>query len=453
MSLTSPGRLSPMKISLISFLVLGILLNLVSCDLAQIPIWQVARPTQSAMTPSTLLPPTVTPSQATPAITPTFPAGTTPPPTLKIWLPPQFNPDGDSQASALLKARLQAFAALHPGLKIEVRIKASIGNGGLLDTLAATSAAAPAALPDLVALSRSDLEAATLKGLLFPFNSKSIVSENPDWFNYARQMALIQGSTFGMPFAGDALVLVFRPSQNPKPPGDWNGLILLHQNGVLAFPAADPQSLLTLALYESTGAPVEDTQQRPTLNADALTSVLKIYASGAKEGAFPYWLTQYSTDAQSWQAFQDKRSNWVVTWTSRYLSELPPDGAVLPLFPVAKSSLTLATGWEWALVSPQAGQRELSTQLAEFLVDSNFLACWTAAAGYLPTRPSALAGWPNHSLQTMLNPVVISAQLRPSNETLIGLGPILEDAAIQVLKGQIDPAQAAQTAVDHLKGP
>src|SRR5450756_1794730 len=146
MSLTSPGRLSPMKISLISFLVLGILLNLVSCDLAQIPIWQVARPTQSAMTPSTLLPPTVTPSQATPAITPTFPAGTTPPPTLKIWLPPQFNPDGDSQASALLKARLQAFAALHPGLKIEVRIKASIGNGGLLDTLAATSAAAPAAV-------------------------------------------------------------------------------------------------------------------------------------------------------------------------------------------------------------------------------------------------------------------------------------------------------------------
>lgn len=438
----------------VALAILAMAAALPGCDtFTHLPFWSTAQKTSPVgVTPTFITPAPPQNKTLTPGNTPTSLSVTPAPPPLTLWLPPQFDPDGNNLAAGLLKDRLKAFSDAHGGIKIVVRIKATSGPGGLLDALSATSAAAPAALPNLVALSRSDLETATLKGLLYPFDGKVIASDNPDWYNYARQMAYLQGSPYGLPFAGDAMILVYRPSLNPKPPVDWNGLIQLHENGALSFPASDPQSTLTLALYESTGAPIEDSQQRPTLNADAFASVLKIYASGAKEGVFPYWLTQYSTDAQAWQVFQDKRVNWVVTWTSRYLSVLPPDGAILPLFSLSKTPFTLATGWEWALVSPQPGQRDLSTQLAEFLVDSNFLSRWTSAAGYLPTRPSALAGWSDRSLQAMLNQVVLSAQLRPSSETMLIVGPVMEDAVLQVLKGQADPTQAAQTAADHLKG-
>jgi ABC-type glycerol-3-phosphate transport system substrate-binding protein len=97
-------------------------------------------------------------------------------------------------------------------------------------------------------------------------------------------------------------------------------------------------------------------------------------------------------------------------------------------------------------------RRTLAVRLAEYLVDSTFLSQWTSAAGYLPTRPTALAAWSDQSLQALLSQVVLSAQARPGYEIMGGLGPILRDATLQVLKDQVDPKQAATQAVTRLKG-
>jgi maltose-binding protein MalE len=339
----------------------------------------------------------------------------------------------------------------HNNIPIEVRIKAVSGIGGLLDALSAANTAAPLALPDLVALSRSDLEVAALKGLLAPFDGSSSTFDDADWFAYARQMALLQGSSFGLPFAGDALVLLYRPTQVMSIPANWD--TLLSQGGILAFPAGDPQALFTLSLYLSAGGEVEDSQHRPVLNSEALVKVLKLFEKGTTNKNIPAWLTQYQTDGQAWQAFKEQRSAWVVTWVSNYLAELPADTTLLPLLPVGNQPLTIATGWVWALGKPQALANSLSVELAESLVKGDFLAKWTAAAGYLPPRPTALAGWTNQSLQSLLSQVVLSAQLRPANDLMVSLGPALRDATLQVLKGQNDAVQAAQAASEHLKGP
>ena len=58
----------------------------------------------------------------------------------------------------------------------------------------------------MVALSRADLEVAALKGLVFPLDGVSTVIDEADWYDYARQLAMVQGTTFALPFAGDALV-------------------------------------------------------------------------------------------------------------------------------------------------------------------------------------------------------------------------------------------------------
>src|SRR4030066_1514920 len=65
---------------------------------------------------------------------------------LRIWLPPEFDPAGNSPASMLLRTRLEEFATESPEIKLEVRAKALDGAGGFLDALAAANPAAPLAL-------------------------------------------------------------------------------------------------------------------------------------------------------------------------------------------------------------------------------------------------------------------------------------------------------------------
>jgi hypothetical protein len=107
-------------------------------------------------------------------------------------LPPSFDPDSGDYGSC--QKRLDEFTQQHPGIELEVRVKALSGTGGLLDSLVTTSAAAPQAMPDLVALSREDLESAALKGLLHTYTGPTDIQDGPDWYDYARQLAQIQNS-------------------------------------------------------------------------------------------------------------------------------------------------------------------------------------------------------------------------------------------------------------------
>jgi ABC-type glycerol-3-phosphate transport system substrate-binding protein len=286
---------------------------------------------------------------------------------------------------------------------------------------------------------------------VFPFDGLSTVIDENDWYSYARQLAMVQGATFALPFAGDALLVAYRPALVVAPPADWEAIFRLGQP--LAMPAGDSQALLVLALYQSLGGQVEDAQRRPMLQPEVLSQVLQVLADGEQRGIFPYWLSQYETYAQTWQAYRDERVNALVTWASDYLTNLPVDTAAVALPPLAETRLTLATSWGWAVADPDPERRALSVRLAEFLADGDFLPEWPEAAGYLPTRPSALAAWTDGSLQTLLSTVAISAQARPTNDLLVSQGPVLKEATLKVLKRESDPTQAAQAAAEHLSAP
>ena len=411
-----------------------------SVDLSSLFQSQTATPTAPAV--SQTVTPAPTDQAASTTATPTGPQ------TLEIWVPPEFDPSSGSAAAEKLRSRLAEFEAQNTDLLVSVRVKAASGPGGLIESLSAASAAAPAVLPALVALSRSDLETAALKGLVYSLDGLTHMVDDTDWYPYARQLALIQGSAFGLPFAGDAQLLLYRPAVLPDAPADWPGVI--NSNLPLAFAAADGQALTTLQLYLSAGGEVKDSQGRPTLQAEPLAQVLKLLDEGVKTGVFPNWLAQYQTDGQAWQAYREQRTQLLITWSSHYLADLPADTAATPLPSLGEKPVALATGWVWALSDPVVERRAASVRLAEFLVDSEFLSQWSLQAGYLPTRPSSLTAWSNEGLRSLLSPIALSAQVRPSNDLLLGLGPILEDATLQILKQQGDPVQIAQAAAERL---
>ena len=424
--------------------------------------FQSGSPTAAQTTPSVATLTEIAPASSSPApSTSATPQQVKGPLTLHIWLPPQLDPASGTKEGSLLKQRLEEFKARRPGILLDVRIKALDGPGGLLDMLSTASAAAPDILPDLVALPHPMMEAAALKGLLHPFDGLSTVLDNSDWYDYALQLARLQKSTFGLPFAGDALILIYRPSVVGEPPKALNNNQAI--KGPLAFPAGDPQSLFTLLLYQAAGGSVQDEQGRPSLDPAVLAQVLSFYQNAEivgdvqqAEHLVPAWLSNYETDDQSWSAFMEGKANLVVTWASRYLKDrgnLPKDTAAATLPTLGGSPYTLATGWVWALAGNQIQNQAAAVQLTEFLTEGDFMANWTAAAGYLPTRTSALSAWSDSPQRLLASQVVLSAHPNPPGDVLASLAPALRQATFQILNKQGEPQSLAQEAANHLKNP
>jgi ABC-type glycerol-3-phosphate transport system substrate-binding protein len=306
-------------------------------------------------------------------------------------------------------------------------------------------------VPDLIALPHNLLESAALRGMVYPHPDLKPLIQDKQWFDYAQQLAQVQGSIYGLPFAGDALTLVYRPSVIPEPPQNWSETLAAQHP--LIFPAADPNALFTLTLYQAEGGIVQDEQSRPVINAITLTEVLTYYMQAEKAGIMPSLLTQYQSDDQVWEAYQKGQAQMVITWLSRYLDGTSEDQAAA-LIPTSDGQpFTLAAGWVWAIAARDPQRQSAALELAEFLTDSAFLAQWTEAAGYLPPRPDVLMRWSNPATQGVARQTAQSASLFPANDILGSLGPDLWQATIDVLKAQEDPASAARTAASSSNVP
>lgn len=374
------------------------------------------------------------------------------PQVLRLWVPPQFDPASKAPAGRLFKARLDEFQELNPGVVIETRLKAVDGPGGLLDSLTTASAAAPQALPDLVALPRDLLETAALKGLLLPLDDLTDALDEPDWYPYATELASLGSDVYGFPFAGDALAQAYRPALTPDPLTDFQDA--LGSSAPVIFPAAGDQSDFTLALYQAEGGEPVDDQGRPYLDPRLLTQVLSFYTSAEATGVMsPTLLTQLQTEEQVWDAFMGQRVGSAILWSSTFLQNQSGNLGLAPIPTHRGAPFTLATGWVWALAGRDQSKRELSVELAEFLTDSQFLAEWTPAAGYLPSRPSASSQWPKQQMRPIIDQIALSARLFPPKDILSSLDNPLQQAVLSVLKKESTPLSAAEDAAASLTGP
>jgi len=420
---------------------------------------------QSCSAPARFEPGAATQPAPTAVSMPTRPGGATPPAsptptpggplTLRVWAPPEFDPAQDTPGARLLRERLDEFTRQRPRVQLEVRIKALQGAGGLLDALTTAKAAAPQAAPDLIALPRDLLEAAALKGLLTPFSPSAYADAEKNWYSYARDLARLQDSVYGLPFAGDALALIYRPESWTVSPDTWEHTLQIP--GGLLFNSADPQALLTLAYYQSLGGQVRDEQSKPMLDSLILTEVLTYYVQAAGASVIPVDIAQVQNDEQAWSVFQNGGASGVITWTSRFLRAT--DGAPLvesslaPLPTKDGQAYSLANGWVWALSSPNSERQRVAVELARFLTDGAFLTEWSESAGYLPPYTGALNAWSRTDSRVTLDQIARSAQILPPGDILAALSGPLRQASMAALTQQTDPATAAQQAAAGLTAP
>ena len=359
---------------------------------------------------------------------------------LRVWLPPQFNPNSNNPAAALLKKRLNDFEADHPGLQIDIRIKSETGDADLLDALSVTSMAAPGAMPDLIALPRNSLESAAQKGLIKPLDL-SHQAQSPELYPYAQKLSEIDGTPYGLPFAGDALVMIYRPELVWIK--SWDDILL--SDSRLVFAGADPQAEVLLSLYASAGGELTDAQGKPALNQDVLVSVLELFSKGRGVSLFPDAIKNISTDEQVLQEYRNQRADIGILHFSNFRAS--QDGLYQSLMGLGEEPhFTFSDGWMWALTGQTPDKQQLAMDLIAYLTADEFLSPWLQDAGYLPTHRFT-SGDP---VNTTVLDVVQSAEPLPSTDIIAVLGPLMQEAVTRVLNGEQSEA-VARSIIEKLQ--
>jgi ABC-type glycerol-3-phosphate transport system substrate-binding protein len=270
-----------------------------------------------------------------------------------------------------------------------------------------------------------------------------------DWFAYARELALIQGSIYGVPFTGDALSIIYRSDIISPAPNTWFDLNTTTSE--IAFAANDAQANVSLALYQAAGGSVRDNQNRPLLEVSPLTDVLNLYKQSVDTAAYRQLVLQLQNEEQAWLAYDNEQAQAAIVPVSIYLQQKPKNTDMITIPPVKDMTLTTGSGWVWALATPQPERQALSVALMETLSESAFLSAWNEAYGGMPPRPSALDAWQDAGIRSLISQISVMTILEPSSSITASLGPVIREAVIQVLRDNVEPAVAAQKAVESVR--
>jgi ABC-type glycerol-3-phosphate transport system substrate-binding protein len=385
----------------------------------------------------------------TPNITPTPPASAPPrQETLKLtlWLAPMFAPDTNTSAGSLLADRITRFEDKNPGVDVRVRIKEEKGASGLLESLSATTAVAPTALPDIIVLDASMLESAAMQESIIPLDEVVDQDALSDLFAYARQSAYVSDSLFGLPFASQAEVFVYRTEAYDNPPENW--VDLLAGPGAFLFPAGDKEAKFTLGQYLASGGQLRDEEGRPFLNRAQLSEVLEFYAAAKDNGVLPVSVLEYPSAKETWDAFRHMKATGTIAPFKEYMEILSTEAlAAIPLPTKNGDGLTLTNTWSWAIVTQDPGRQAVASDLILGLYEPAFLSEWTQALGFLPPTKASLSRWPNTPIANLADQLSQVAKPMPNTEQIAIFGEALQFAAEEVITGRTTPTAAAHSAV------
>ncbi|HPS41630.1 MAG TPA: extracellular solute-binding protein [Anaerolineaceae bacterium] len=425
-----------------AFLFLLLTLSLSGCQavLDRFPFLQSSptpEPTVQATSPA-VFEPTSTPEMAA-----------TEPEIISIWLPPQFDPNNNSAAGNLMKAQMAAFSDAYPEVKLEVRLKAVQGSGGLMDSLMTASAAAPDVVPGLILLPRADFEQAALTGLLLPVEPSEFPLKDEEYFPFALEMVELKDLRYGLPFSGDLLVFAYNSQQIGFPPRTLSSLY--QQKSITTFPGADRQGLIPLLSYLNAGGTLELKDNVLSLQEKALLSALEWVNNGVNNGLFPFSIAEMTDFDQSFASLQSAQSTYAFTWASRVLDDSTNKYSFNSLPSDQATSFTLADGWVLAFPQASTARHEHALNLARLLTSPVFQQTWSEAAGVVPVSSSILTAWKDKALSGILLPIAASARMVPSQFILGISGPLLSQATQELIRQQVTTIEASNKILEALK--
>ena len=398
-----------------------------------------------------------TPAEPSPSITPTSSAiNTAVPPqsgeVITVWVPTFLAPDEDTPAGKLFLDQISEFEGKYPDVEIQIRVKDEGGPAGLLETLTAASAAAPSALPDIVALDPVSLNTAALKGIVIPLEGLYVAPSLPDWYQHAIDSVYIGEDFFGIPFVSDTDIFAYRQDAFETSPLGWANL--LAGTETFLFPGGDKEASFTLAQYLSLNGTTRNEEGNPDLEKDLVRKIFEFYYTAAENGLLPLSTLQYRTSGGTWDILRQFIVSSAVIPLRIYLHQAPASTFNAQPLPTSDGDgIVLTRSYSWSIIVGSDEHHPIATELLSWLMMPDFLGPWANALGMLPATSEALSHWPSEDSAALVNQLVRVAIPSPNAETFATLGPPLQNAIEEVLFNRSTPNAAALSAVQQVRNP
>lgn len=368
---------------------------------------------------------------------------------IMIWLPPQFDPANQGAAGVALGERLTQFTEAHPDTTISYRIKDTVGEASGLNMLSAAAAAAPNTLPVIMVLDRNDMVTAMQKGLIYPIATDIFAGEADSWFGFARESAIVENALYGIPIAGDPLVIAYRPALTGPDMNNWDEI--LTRGLPIGFEPTSSVDLFGMFIYLSQGGKTKDEQGKPMLDQEILTQTLNFFLNGGQKGAFPPAIAKDTSTGQSWKQFTDGTYQIAITKLSQFRHSQRPDFTAMPIPRSNEDSpYPLINTWNVVITTNDEELARFGAELAEMIANPEFNDRWTHLNGYLPVRTVSLNEWEKDAKYAEIRMMSERGTLLPGSSVLTKLIPIVNGAVSKVILTTTSPELAASEALEAL---
>jgi ABC-type glycerol-3-phosphate transport system substrate-binding protein len=365
---------------------------------------------------------------------------------LVLWLPEFFSPDEDTAGGAVLEGAFFQFEQNHPGLTLDVQIKAEFGQAGLLSYLRAAQRVAPAIMPDVVLLHGNQLWQVADLGIVPPLEAPDHLDPQAN-FPFALTAVEYREQLFGFPYVANVLHGVALAGDVTATSLTWDDM--LTQELVYWFPAGGSESIrLSPAVmhYVAAGGTLED-EGASAADLDALETLFEFLALAHTRGVIPDAVLDHVTYESLWTAFVQSEGNLALTTAQDFLREADTRFAYLPAPTASGEPQTLANVWAFAVLTRDEPGRELAFELIDYLLTPEIHLSWAQAAHRLPAQPEAVDRWAGQSnYVAFLSSQLEIAQSTPTGRPFADFARHLYNAQSGLLRQEMDIETAIQEA-------
>lgn len=370
-------------------------------------------------------------------------------PVIRVWWPDSLY---NSQAQSTINGILAEFQQNNSTIDIRY-FEHAIGK----DThrLELTRNVAPTALPDMMLMHREDIATAVGSGLLRPISGW--VPQNVLEGLSPNLLALgqVNDTLYGLPYMLDVQYMIYSPRIFATAPEDFQQV--LAESTPVLFPGkarlGKVVNDMLVSQYIAEGGAFVDSEGKPSLDADALETVLTFYADGLSNGIFDPSLLSYSSPSDYRQRLSGQDTALALVNFAFFSNSSDPaisNYAASSLPTATGTHIMLMDGWVWVLLTSDPARQEQAQRLLTFLMDTDKLVDTAEGVRLLPGQQRALRVLDDPFIDNIRN--LLPNAIFIGNEANNAAGAALQIAFESVLNGS-DPSEATATAINSLASP
>lgn len=366
---------------------------------------------------------------------------------LVMWLPAFSHYAAGDAAGDVLQTAILQFQQTHPGLVVEVQVKAESGVAGIWPYLRAAQSVAPTVLPDLVLINTQHLWQAADLGMVAALDEADLEALG-DFYAASAESVRYDSQILGIPYTVDVAHVIYDGSDLNAAPLTWEEL--LEEAPVYLFPGSSVEGQINLhmaAQYRGAGAALAEVNPAP--NLEAAQAYFEFLSSARLQGVIPPQAVEWGTFSAVYSAYQQNPSGLAAVLGTTMLSNnvlVGLEDAQMRYAPLPTrdgQSAAMIDSWAFAVLTQDDERQALALALIQTLLEPSVHGRWSRFADQLPSRRSALAELDlSDPYQAFLQTQLEAAEPLPNGRAFADFARRLQSGQTAILRGDMTPEEA-----------